>query len=127
MIEFFMSFHSFRCAPLVKRHNFYHSWKIHQSSISTSETTYYTLIVSEYKNLIIHIIYIYHKNIIKLENCLLQVECKKRGPERKISRSKFSNIADILTVNILKNRNIASILFENRNKTSDFFTVEKIH
>ena len=28
-------------------------------------------------------------------------------------------------VNILKNRNIASIFFKNRNKTSGFFTVEK--
>jgi hypothetical protein len=48
------------------------------------------------------------KNTIKLENCLLQVECK-RGPERTISGSKFSNIAAILTVNIRKNRNIASL------------------
>ena len=30
-------------------------------------------------------------------------------------------------VNILKNRNIASIFFENRNKTSGFSSVEKIH
>ena len=37
------------------------------------------------------------------------MECK-RGPERTISGSKFSNIAAILTVNMLKNRNIASII-----------------
>ena len=64
------------------------------------------------------------KNTIKLENCLLQKECK-RDPERTISGSKFSNIAAILTVNILKNRNIASIFFKNRNKASGFFTVKK--
>jgi hypothetical protein len=52
------------------------------------------------------------------------VECK-RGPELTISGSKFSNIVAILTVNILKNRNIASIFFKNRNKTSGFFSVEK--
>jgi hypothetical protein len=62
----------------------------------------------------------------KLENCLLQKECK-HGPERTISGSKFSNIAAILTVNILKNRNIASIFFKNRNKAPGFFTVEKIN
>jgi hypothetical protein len=42
-----------------------------------------------------------------------------------LSGSKFSNIVAILTVNILKNRNIASIFFKNRNKTSGFFTVGK--
>ena len=73
-----------------------------------------------------HIIILLFKNTIKLENCLLQKECK-RGPERTTSGSKFSNIAAILTVNILKNRNIASIFFKNRNKASGFFTVEKIH
>ena len=41
-----------------------------------------------------HIIILLFKNTIKLENCLLQVECK-RGPERIISGSKFSNIASI--------------------------------
>ena len=41
-----------------------------------------------------HIIILLFKNTIKLENCLLQVECK-RGPERTISDSKFSNIASI--------------------------------
>jgi hypothetical protein len=61
------------------------------------------------------------KSTIKLENCLLQKECK-RGPERTISGSKFSNIAAILTVNILENRNIESIVFQNRNKASGFFT-----
>ena len=38
--------------------------------------------------------YFIFKNTIKLENCLLQVECK-RGPERTISGSKFSNITSI--------------------------------
>ena len=52
------------------------------------------------------------------------MECK-RGPERILFGSKFSNIAAILTVNIFKNRNIASIFFKNRNKMSGFFTVEK--
>jgi hypothetical protein len=37
-------------------------------------------------------------------------ECK-HDPERTISGSKFSNIAAIFTVNILKNRNIALIFF----------------
>ena len=50
---------------------------------------------------------------------------RKRGPERTIYGSKFSNITAILTVNILKNRNIASIFIKNRNKTSGFFTVDK--
>ena len=66
------------------------------------------------------------KNTIKLENCSLQKECK-HGPERTKYGSKFSNIAAILTVNILKNRKIASIFFLNSNKASGFLTVEKIH
>ena len=41
-----------------------------------------------------HIIILLFKNTMKLENCLLQVECK-HGPERTISGSKFSNIASI--------------------------------
>ena len=60
------------------------------------------------------------KDTIKLEFFLLQVECK-HGPERKISGSRFSNIAPILTVNILKNRNIESILFKYRNKCKTYF------
>ena len=34
------------------------------------------------------------ENTTKLENCLLQVECK-RGPQRTISESKFNNIASM--------------------------------
>jgi hypothetical protein len=62
------------------------------------------------------------KNTIKLENCLLQVECK-HDPERNISESKFSNIAAILTVNILKNRKIAQSrkLAPDRRTASDKF------
>ena len=41
VIEIFVSFHSFRCAPLAQTYNFYHSWKIIRSFPRTYVRTYY--------------------------------------------------------------------------------------